>query len=119
MLRPASPYTRAATRSRHRLDHGRWRWPMVTPVLGLPRTPSTVSASRLSNNGSQVSMRLFLSFLLTTLALAAQVSTPTLDKPPRDIDDALRARIKRFYDYHVAQKTRLCEELITEASKDD
>ena len=64
-------------------------------------------------------MRLFLSFLLTTLTLAAQVSTPPLAKPPRDIDDALRARIKRFYDYHVAQKTRLCEELITEASKDD
>jgi len=42
-----------------------------------------------------------------------------LDKPPQDVDDALRARIKQFYDYHVASKFRQAEQFISEESKDD
>jgi hypothetical protein len=64
-------------------------------------------------------MRRFLLLLGCTCALSAQTSAPTLDKPPQDVDDALRTRITRFYDYHVARKFRLCEELILESSKDD
>jgi hypothetical protein len=62
-------------------------------------------------------MHRLLSLLLFAFALQAQ--TPVLDKPPQDIDDALRARIKQFYDYHLAQKYRQCEQLIAEESKDD
>jgi hypothetical protein len=62
-------------------------------------------------------MRRFLLLWLLPLLLPAQ--TPTLDKPPQDVDDALRARVKQFYDYYVAGKPRRCEELIAEESKDD
>jgi hypothetical protein len=62
-------------------------------------------------------MHRLLSLLLLALTLPAQI--PTLDKPPQDIDDALRARIKQFYDYHVSRKYRQCEQLIAEESKDD
>ena len=58
--------------------------------------------------------RLF-SLLLASVILPAQ----TLDRPPQDIDDSLRDRVKQFYDYHVAQKYRLCEQLISEEAKDD
>ncbi len=58
-----------------------------------------------------------LPLLLIALTLPAQ--TPALDKPPQDIDDALRARIKQFYDYHLSRKYRQCEALIAEESKDD
>jgi hypothetical protein len=62
-------------------------------------------------------MRGFLLLSLIPLLLPAQ--TPTLDKPPQDIDDALRARVKQFYDYYVEGKPRRCEQLIAEESKDD
>jgi hypothetical protein len=58
-----------------------------------------------------------LPLFLTASFLAAQ--TPNLDKPPQDVDDALRARIKQFYDYHVASKYRQAEQLVAEESKDD
>jgi hypothetical protein len=61
----------------------------------------------------------FIPFLLAALTLTAQTPPMTLDKPPQDIDDALRARITSFYDFHVAQKFRLCEDLIADESKDD
>ncbi len=62
-------------------------------------------------------MHRLLPLLLVAIALRAQ--TPTLDKPPQDIDDALRARITQFYDYHVSRKYRQCEALVAEESKDD
>ena len=78
-----------------------------------------------------------LTFFLIALILPAQTppSNPThipppaqatseapnqsLDKPPQDVDDALRARIKQFYDYHLAGKYRQAEQPIAEESKDD
>jgi hypothetical protein len=60
----------------------------------------------------------FLLFLLL-LASTLPAQTPSLDKPPQDVDDALRARIKQFYDLHVAAKFRQAEQLIAEDSKDD
>jgi hypothetical protein len=63
--------------------------------------------------------------LALTLTLSAQTPHP-LDKPPQDVDDALRARITKFYDLMVAAtetgqpaKYRQAEELIVEESKDD
>ena len=61
----------------------------------------------------------FLSTLLVASTLLAQTPSQTLDKPPQDIDDALRARIKQFYDYHLAAKYRQAEKLVAEESKDD
>ncbi|HEY3839588.1 MAG TPA: hypothetical protein VGL72_23620 [Bryobacteraceae bacterium] len=62
-------------------------------------------------------MRRFLLLFLLPLWLPAQ--PPTLDKPPQDVDDALRARVTQFYDYYSAGKARRCEDLIVEESKDD
>ena len=66
-------------------------------------------------------MHRFLTLFLVALTLPAQTQVPNqiLDKPPQDVDDALRARIKQFYDYHVAAKYRQAEQLISEDSKDD
>ena len=63
----------------------------------------------------------FLTLFFIALTLPAQTPTPNqaLDKPPQDVDDALRARIKQFYDLHVAAKYRQAEQLISEDSKDD
>jgi hypothetical protein len=63
-------------------------------------------------------MHRFLPLLIAS-TLLAQTPSQSLDKPPQDIDDALRARIKQFYDYHVAGKPRRAEELVAEESKDD
>ena len=61
----------------------------------------------------------FFPLFLLIFTLSAQTPSLTLDKPPQDVDDALRARIKTFYDYHVARKYRLAEQLMTEEAKDD
>ena len=61
-------------------------------------------------------------YRLLPLALFAAnlfAQLPALDKPPQDVDDALRARIKLFYDAHVTRKYRQCEPLIAEDSQDD
>ena len=60
----------------------------------------------------KISLLLFSSF-----SLIAQ--SPSLDKAPQDVDDALRGRIKAFYDLHVQRKFRQAEQLVAEESKDD
>jgi len=64
-------------------------------------------------------MNRLLPLFLFAAALAGQTPTQTLDRPPQDVDDALRARITKFYDFHVAAKFRQAEQLIAEESKDD
>jgi hypothetical protein len=63
----------------------------------------------------------FLILFLVALTASGQTAAPNqaLDKPPQDVDDALRARIKQFYDYHVSGKYRQAEPLVAEESKDD
>jgi hypothetical protein len=58
-------------------------------------------------------------FSFLPLLVLFPLFSQTLDKPPQDVDDALRARIKQFYDLHVAAKYRQAEQLIAEESKDD
>lgn len=41
------------------------------------------------------------------------------DKPPADVDDALRLRVTQFYQYHVDGKLRPAEQLVAEDAKDD
>jgi hypothetical protein len=41
------------------------------------------------------------------------------DKPPADVDDALRTRVTQFYRYHVDGKLRQAEQLVAEDAKDD
>lgn len=57
-----------------------------------------------------------------TLALAAvalaQDPAALFEKAPPDIDEALRARVTQFYQYHVEGKFRAADALVAEDSKD-
>jgi hypothetical protein len=55
-------------------------------------------------------------FLFLACAAAAQDNPFT--KPPADVDAALRARIKEFYDYHVAKQFRKADDLVAEDTKE-
>lgn len=59
---------------------------------------------------------LFL-FLCASSALT-QTTGNRFDKAPRNVDDALRARVKEFYQDHVDGKFRKAELLVAEESKD-
>ena len=57
-------------------------------------------------------MRLSVVLALTCLPLFAQ------EKPPTEVDEALRARIAKFYQAHVDGKFRVAEQLVAQDSKD-
>ncbi len=67
--------------------------------------------------------RMLIRTISISLSLAAtilaQSATNLFDKPPANIDDALRGRVATFYQYHVEGKFRLAEPLVSEESKDD
>jgi hypothetical protein len=60
------------------------------------------------------------SAFLALCAAAAFAQTPAdlFNKPPVEVDEALRARIKEFYQYHVNQEFRKAERLVAEDSQD-
>jgi hypothetical protein len=60
------------------------------------------------------------SFLLLALACPAftQTPAPLFDKPPADVDDAVRARATEFYKLHVEKKFRQAEALVADDAKD-
>lgn len=65
--------------------------------------------------------QVFSAAFLCVAAFAQTASQPTknpFDKPPADVDDALRARVKEFYQLHMTGKYRLAEQLVAEDSKD-
>ncbi|HXK04654.1 MAG TPA: hypothetical protein VMS37_19785 [Verrucomicrobiae bacterium] len=51
-------------------------------------------------------------------AFLAGAQDNPFNKPPADVDAALRARIKEFYDLHVQGKFRQADELVAEDTKD-
>jgi hypothetical protein len=60
---------------------------------------------------------------LSILALAAsaafaQQPADLFNKPPAEVDSALRARINEFYGYHVNQQFRKAEDLVAEDTKE-
>src|SRR5579871_2216187 len=62
-------------------------------------------------------------FRLTTLTLiaaaaCAQNPADLFNRAPADIDQALRARISEFYQYHVTGEYRKAEALVAEDTKD-
>jgi hypothetical protein len=56
-------------------------------------------------------------FLLAVAAFAQNPDNP-FDKPPADVDKALRERITEFYHYHVTGEHRKAEALVAEDTKD-
>src|SRR6185503_11638050 len=57
-------------------------------------------------------------FALLTPAIYAQNPADLFNKPPADVDQALRARITEFYQYHVKQQFRQAEALVAEDTKE-
>jgi hypothetical protein len=47
-----------------------------------------------------------------------QTAHDALNRPPAEVDRALRARITEFYDYHVKQQFRKAEDLVAEDTKE-
>ena len=58
--------------------------------------------------------------LLAVLACScfAQNAEDLFNRPPDDVDQALRARIKEFYGYHISGQPRKAEALVAEDTKD-
>jgi hypothetical protein len=64
-------------------------------------------------------MHRVLSFTLILLGNAfAQNPADLFNKPPAEVDQALRARIAEFYQCHVNQQFRKAEQLVAEDTKD-
>jgi hypothetical protein len=51
-------------------------------------------------------------------AMFAQNATKPAPKPPAGIDEALRARITEFFQYHITEEYRKAEKLVAEDSQD-
>jgi hypothetical protein len=65
--------------------------------------------------------RWILTALLTCAVAAGQseaTATDVFDKAPPELDEALRARVSKFFQAHVDGKFRMAEEVIAEDSKD-
>src|SRR5215467_6968213 len=58
------------------------------------------------------------SFTLFAALAFAQNPADLFNRPPADVDEALRARIKEFYQYHVTQEFRKAEKLVAEDTQD-
>jgi hypothetical protein len=65
-----------------------------------------------------VAMRGIVLFCCLTAPFPILGQNP-FDKPPADVDDALRARVTQFYQHHVNGKLRLAEAFVAEEAKDD
>lgn len=63
-------------------------------------------------------MRVALLPLAAALSLNAQAPFDLFEKAPPDVDQALRARITRFYQAHQDGKFRLADEMVAEDTKD-
>lgn len=61
---------------------------------------------------------LFFSLLLPLSPLLAQTAAELFEKAPPDVDEALRSRVKLFYQAHVDGKFRLADQVVAEDSKD-
>ena len=53
-----------------------------------------------------------------TVSCFAQNVEDLFNRPPAEVDQALRARIKEFYDYHIHAQPRKAEALVAEDTKD-
>jgi hypothetical protein len=60
-----------------------------------------------------------LAILCFAAALLSYGQKNAFDKPPADVDDALRARASEFYKLHMERKYRQAEQLVADSAKDD
>jgi hypothetical protein len=62
-------------------------------------------------------LRILIPLLLAAVSFA-QSASDVFNKPPADVDQALRARISEFYELHMKGQFRKAEELVAEDTKD-
>src|SRR5690349_19556011 len=62
-------------------------------------------------------LRFALPTLLAAVAFAQNPADP-FNRPPAGVDQALRARIHEFFQYHVTQEFRKAEKVVAEDSQD-
>lgn len=60
----------------------------------------------------------FIAFIVCSVVCFAQSPADLFNRPPADVDQALRARIKEFFQAHVDGKPRQAEALVAEDTKD-
>jgi hypothetical protein len=60
----------------------------------------------------------FAPALLLAIAVYAQAPSDLFEKAPPPVDEALRARVSKFYQAHVNGKPRLADQYVAEDSKD-
>ena len=63
-------------------------------------------------------LRAILLLSLGSFFLCSQTAVELFKKAPPSVDDALRARVNEFYQYHVDKKFRKADALVAEESKD-
>lgn len=63
-------------------------------------------------------LRTLMIICLAAWAVLAQDPAALFEKAPPDVDEALRARVKEFYQFHVEGKFRAADALVAEESKD-
>jgi len=59
-----------------------------------------------------------IALLAALAAVSFAQDAPDAPKPPAAVDEALRARITEFYQYHVTEEYRKAEKLVAEDSED-
>jgi hypothetical protein len=59
-----------------------------------------------------------LAFLAAAAAVVFAQTAPEAQQPPAGVDEALRARVTEFYQYHVTEEYRKAEKLVAEESQD-
>ncbi len=62
--------------------------------------------------------RLCIAWILCACSVLGQNQPGAAPQPPPEVDSALRARIKQFYQAHVDGKYRVADEVVAEESKD-
>ncbi len=61
--------------------------------------------------------RLCAAIFCAAFVFAQETPVPS-EKAPKEVDDALRARVKQFYQAHVDAKYRIADQVVAEESKD-
>lgn len=87
-------------------------------VLSSPHFPAVQTEGLCVLYLSRTVMALRLTTLIFCAAAVFGQETAPLPQPPPEVDAALRARIKQFYQAHVDGKFRVADQVVAEESKD-
>jgi hypothetical protein len=99
-------------------DHNASRdWETGVFTVGRSESLHAVFPARVRVYNERNMLRITLLALVASTCFA-QTAAELLNKPPEDVDKALRARVEEFYGYHVSGQYRKAEALVAEDTKD-